>query len=347
MGSEKPKIIDLFAGAGGLSLGFRMAGFEAVFAIDSDEASCRTYAKNFGNHIYNIDIRKVNHRFIKAEVGPLAEKVEVIVGGPPCQGFSVQRRGEDSDERNNLVLEFIRLVEEIKPQFFVMENVGGLLSKRGKSVMQLLMERVHKAGYVPHIKKLNASEFGVPQMRKRVFIIGEKSSTGLTNFKFPVSLDNSDLNVSDFIKDLMDKGPDDVPNHISDRLSEINLQRIRALKPGQSRDSLPPHLQLDCHKRNGSHRHMDVYGRMPWSGLAPTITARFDSFSRGRFGHPELDRSITLREGARLQTFPDNFVFEGTKGEVARQIGNAVPPLLAKGVAQSIMEALKNHGTLA
>lgn len=339
--------IDLFSGAGGLSLGFRMAGFRPVFAVDSDSASCKTYMHNFGDFAYEANIQDINRAEIEKKAGEKLKKRCVVIGGPPCQGFSVQRRGSDNDPRNNLVLEFARIVTELDAPFFVMENVGGLLSKRGETVMQDIKTRFGEAGYVLHIKKLSACDYGVPQMRKRVFIVGEKTNTGITHFQFPDATNKSDLHVKDFIGDLMGKDEETVPNHRADRLSPINLERISALKPGEGRDSLPEHLQLPCHKNNGSHRHMDVYGRMPWKGLAPTITARFDSFSRGRFGHPELNRSITLREGARLQTFPDSFVFSGSKVEVARQIGNAVPPLLAKHVALALIKTIKNHGVLA
>jgi len=146
--------------------------------------------------------------------------------------------------------------------------------------------------------------------------------------------------VRDAISDLVSKTELDVPNQRADRLSELNLKRIQSLSEGQSRESLPKELQLNCHVNNPAHRHMDVYGRMWWDRPAPTITARFDSFSRGRFGHPTLNRSITLREGARLQTFPDDFIFNGTKVQVAKQIGNAVPPNLAFAVARQIHSLL-------
>lgn len=340
---KKPTAIDCFCGAGGLSLGFKLAGFDIEYAFDLDEASIRTHELNLGPHAFVEDIHNISKRSIEARLGKSLDDLSVVVGGPPCQGFSVQRRGDDSDPRNDLVLEFARLVIELSPPFFLMENVGGLLAPRGLPVMQRIKERFAGAGYVLHIKKLNAFDYGVPQVRKRVFIVGEKLETAIAKFTFPPPLENrteAAATAREAIWDLMDKNEDDVPNHRADRLSAINLERIRSIKEGEGRDSLPPHLQLDCHRNNSTHRHLDVYGRMAWDKPSPTITARFDSFSRGRFGHPVLDRTVTLREGARLQTFPDSFLFFGSKVEVARQIGNAVPPLLAKAIAERIKEYL-------
>jgi DNA (cytosine-5)-methyltransferase 1 len=337
---SKPTIIDCFCGAGGLSLGFKMAGFTSLFAFDHDPACVRTYISNLGSLCVSADIKDLTKQSIENIVGH-AIKPDVIAGGPPCQGFSVQRRGNDLDFRNNFVLEFIRLIEEFRPRMFVMENVGGLLSPRGNEIMRLLKARVSKAGYCIHINRLCALDYGVPQLRKRVFIVGELVHSGEPRFQFPAKGSVSGhTSVRGAIADLASKSDVDVPNHRSDRLSELNLKRIQSLSEGQSRDSLPKELQLNCHVNNPTHRHLDVYGRMWWDRPAPTITARFDSFSRGRFGHPQLDRSITLREGARLQTFPDDYIFNGTKVQVAKQIGNAVPPYLAFAVARQIHSLL-------
>ncbi len=329
-------VIDCFCGAGGLSFGFRRAGFTTLFAFDNDPACVATYRQNIDSACVVANAHDVSRQIIEETIGhPIG--LDVLAGGPPCQGFSVQRRGSDEDERNTLVLEFIRLVEEFKPKFFLMENVGGLLSPRGLSVMDSLRARCQTIEYFLHIDKLSALDFGVPQDRRRVFVVGEQMKDGLARFHFPFPGSVSGpRTVRDAIGDLIGKGEADVPNHKADKLSTINLRRIQSLREGQGRDSLPEDLRLDCHQNNSTHRHLDVYGRMRWDSPAPTITARFDSFSRGRFGHPELDRSITLREGARLQTFPDDFIFSGTKVQVAKQVGNAVPPNLAYAVARQL-----------
>ncbi len=345
---HKVNVLEFFSGAGGMSLGFKSAGANIVAAFDNDSTCIQTYNKNLGNEGFVADVSELNKKSITQILGR-SPKIDVITGGPPCQGFSVQRRGDDKDTRNNLVLEYIRIVLEYKPKFFVMENVGGLLSKRGQPYLHELKSKAEAAGYHLHIKKLNAADYGVPQLRKRVFIVGEKSGNKSPRFTFPPPIirdPSKYVTVKSAISDLKNLTEFDIANHKADRLSEINLKRIRSLKPGQGRDSLPPELMLECHKNNSDHRHLDTYGRMEWEKPASTITARFDSFSRGRFGHPVLDRTITLREGARLQTFPDHFVFAGTKVEVARQIGNAVPPLLAQAIAQSIIKTIESKEKL-
>lgn len=343
MAEKRYRIIDCFCGAGGLSLGFENTGFEVVYAFDIDKAAINTYQHNTQHHsgqAFVRDIYNVSKKSIEDDLGKSLGEIDVVIGGPPCQGFSVQHQGDDNDPRNQLVLEYVRLLKEIRPKFFVMENVGGILSKRGAPYIHALFDNLTAAGYYIQQRKLTASDYGVPQDRTRVIIVGELLECGLSMFTYPEPDVGPKVTVREAIGDLMDKDETTVPNHKADKLSAINLKRIQAITEGQGRDSLPEELQLECHKKNKSHRHLDTYGRMAWDQPSPTITARFDSFSRGRFGHPELDRTITLREGARLQTFPDSFEFLGTKVEVARQIGNAVPPVLAARIAEQIRDTL-------
>lgn len=344
---KKYRVIDCFCGAGGLSLGFEQAGFEVEYAFDIDEPSIETYKKNPQYHhgpAFVRDIYKVSKASIEQDLGHNLGQIDVVIGGPPCQGFSVQRRGDNIDPRNQLVLEYVRLLKDIKPKFFIMENVGGILSTRGQPFVKALFENMEAEGYSILQKKLTASSYDVPQDRKRVIIVGELTNGKPTSFEYPEPHVGPKKTVREAIYDLMDKTEADVPNHKSDKLSDLNLKRIQVITEGQGQDSLPDELQLECHKKNNGHRHLDTYGRMAWDQPSPTITARFDSFSRGRFGHPVLDRTITLREGARLQTFPDAFEFVGTKVEVARQIGNAVPPELAKSVAEQVKLCLDAEG---
>ena len=340
---RKYRVIDCFCGAGGLSLGFENQGFEVEYAFDIDQAAINTYKSNPSYHhgpAFVRDIYKVSKKSIEEDLGHSLGNIDVVIGGPPCQGFSVQRRGNNIDPRNQLVLEYVRLLKEIKPQYFIMENVGGILSERGKPFVKALFENMKAAGYTIQQKKMLASEYGVPQDRKRVIIGGERTDGKPPIFSYPEPQTTVKKTVREAIEDLMYKSEEDVPNHRSDHLSPLNLRRIQAIKEGQGHDSLPEELQLECHKKNKGHRHLDTYGRMFWDQPSPTITARFDSFSRGRFGHPVLDRTITLREGARLKTFPDDFKFMGSKVEVARQIGNAVPPLLAETIADEVKKSL-------
>lgn len=342
----KLKVIDCFCGAGGLSLGFEKKDFEVVYAFDFAEDTINTYKNNPQYHhgpAFVRDIHNVSKSSIEKDLGHDIGQIDVVIGGPPCQGFSVQRRGDDNDPRNELVLEYVRLLRELKPKLFIMENVGGILSQRGKPFVKALFDNMAEAGYVIQQKKLLASDYGVPQDRLRVIIVGELTNGGDPTFVYPDPDRSEKKTVRQAIADLMNKDESQVANHKSDKLSPINLKRIRSITEGQGRDSLPEELQLECHKKNNGHRHLDTYGRMAWDQPAPTITARFDSFSRGRFGHPVLDRTITLREGARLQTFPDDFVFRGSKVEVAKQIGNAVPPVLAERIAEQVKSCLSSN----
>ena len=237
------------------------------------------------------------------------------------------------------------MINELFPMYFVMENVSGIAGKRGKTILQQLIEYVEAIGYSVHIALLDAQDYGVPQRRKRYIIVGERKDMG-ENYTYPQSL-NIHRTVRDAIGFLPvppENGTDhpDISLHRRDRLSELNLQRIRAIKEGQGRDNLPSELLADCHKIDSSViGFRSVYGRMAWDEVAPTITARFDSFTRGKFGHPEQDRSISLREGALLQTFPMDFKFTGNKVDIARQIGNAVPPIMAECIGRSILDCYK------
>lgn len=337
---RKLTFIDLFCGAGGLSLGLEQAGLEGVLAVDHDEDSIATYRRNFAHSAYVGSVEELlnDDGSLRLSKQP---RIDIIAGGPPCQGFSVQRRGSNSDDRNELVAKFALVIARYKPRAFILENVVGIGSERGRLALSRFFQIVGEAGYTVTRETLRAFDFGVPQMRTRVFVVGFLNPKNAGAFCFPTPTTPSNGGtVREVIGDLVSVPLGSLANHQADRLSQVNLSRIRALKPGQTRVDLPDHLQLRCHRENPGHRHLDTYGRMAWDEPAPTITARFDSFSRGKFGHPEQDRTITLREGARLQGFPDSFIFEGKKVSVARQIGNAVPPPLAKAVGISVKEAL-------
>jgi len=345
---KKPKVIDLFCGAGGLALGLEKAGFKIAASVEFDPKACKTYRRNIGDHLIEADIHKLSVaevlKFAKMEPG----ECSLLAGGPPCQGFSVQRRGADVDPRNDLVLEYLRFVEGIMPQFFLMENVSGLMSKRGTPFLDKILKRAAELGYKTYLTKVEAADFGVPQMRKRVILIGERMTGAGQFFELPEApiKDGKYRTVKQAIGDLASPPADGslhptIPNHAREaRLSAMNLERIQHVPQGGGREHIPEHLQLPCHRNNPGHRHMDVYGRLAWDKPSGTITARFDSFTRGKFAHPIEHRSITLREGARLQTFPDTFIFEGSREEVAKQIGNAVPPLLAEVLGTSVFAAL-------
>lgn len=343
--------IDSFCGAGGLCLGLERAGFNILFSFDIDQTCIDTLNANpqyFNHPTEAADISNMLGKKLLKKCGLQRGELFLLAGGPPCQGFSIQRRGSDFDIRNELVLKYGQLIEELYPCYFVMENVSGIGGKRGKSILQQLVDDVCAMGYRVHIELLDAQEYGVPQRRKRYIIVGERKDM-LSEYVYPPKV-NFRRTVRDTIGDLPSPPIDGsehptIPLHRRDKLSKLNLKRIEALKEGQGRDDLPNELLADCHKIDSAIiGYRNVYGRMAWGDVAPTITARFDSFTRGKFGHPDQSRSISLREGALLQTFPMDFTFKGNKVDVARQIGNAVPPVLAEAIGRSIIECYEKVG---
>ena len=336
--------VDSFSGAGGLSLGLSEAGYKILLSFDLDKRCVETMQSNleyFSHKVICDDIANMLNGKMLELIGCNQGELFLLAGGPPCQGFSVQRIGEDTDERNELVLLYGMLIEEVRPMFFIMENVSGIQGKRGKAILNQLTDNMKSAGYHIHRQLIDASDYGVPQRRKRIIIVGERADVGSSyTFPSPHRTKKTVRETIEFLPPPPENGKphSDFPLHRRDKLSDINLRRIKALGQGQGRDFLPKELLADCHKVDSAIiGHRNVYGRMSWNDVAPTITARFDSFTRGLFGHPEQDRSISLCEGALLQTFPLDYVFKGNKIEIARQIGNAVPPSLAQIIGESII----------
>lgn len=341
--------IDTFCGAGGLGLGLIEAGFNILLSFDIDPICIQTIEANskyFHHKAVQADISDMLNGSLLENTGLKRGELFLLAGGPPCQGFSIQRRGRDEDPRNQLVLKYAQLIEEVFPFYFVMENVSGLGGHRGKTILRALLEYVDSIGYTTSVKLLDAQNFEVPQRRKRYIIVGQRKDIG-GQYVYPEGSEvrHTVRETIGFLPEPPADGSDhpDYPLHRRDRLTQKNLDRINAIREGQGRDSLPERLLADCHKVSSSViGYRSVYGRMAWDDVAPTITARFDSFTRGKFGHPDQARSISLREGALLQTFPLDFLFCGNKVEVARQIGNAVPPQLGKIIGMSIINAYKS-----
>lgn len=340
--------IDLFCGAGGFSLGLEKSGFAVLVGVDSWQLALDSYVKNFKHPVLCADLAAVSGVDILRRVGARRGSVDLVVGGPPCQGFSIQRIGADHDLRNSLVLEYARLVGEILPRLFIMENVPGLLGKRGKELFKRFLSSVDDAGFDTEAHIINAADYGAPQLRRRVVVLGWRR---IDMGRFPIPEPSTSAEhyktVQQAIGDLQTPSPPEIltpsdPLHRETRLSELNKERLRHIPPGGGMEDLPIQLRVDCHK-NGAAKigHRNVYGRLAPDRPAGTITGRFDSFTRGRFAHPFNDRNITLREGARLQTFPDTFRFSGSQEDIAAQIGNAVPPVLAEALAKSAAAALE------
>ena len=342
----KLRVIDLFSGVGGLSLGFRMEGFEISLANEIDKEIAESYTINHPEtKMINEDITKLNIEDVFKEY---KNKVDVVIGGPPCQGFSQKgKRKSINDDRNFLFIYFYNVVKILKPKYFVMENVPNLLTTENGYFKKEIIDLFKKIGYKLTADVLIASDYGVPQNRKRAFIIGTlgKKKIELPN---PLNINNtiwdaiSDLaylesGEGEFKQDykmkpeseyqkLLREGSKYLYNHMATKHSEIAIERLKMIPPNKGREMLPKeHLTKSIFS--------GTWSRMIKDEVAVTITTRFDTPSSGKFTHPYLNRAITVREAARIQSFPDSFIFYGTKGSQMKQVGNAVPPLLSRQIA--------------
>ncbi len=337
-------IVDGFCGAGGIGLGFAADGWRNAFAFDINADAVRTFARNVSSRVEVGDVASDElHLRIDAA---LAGDDFVIAGGPPCQGFSQQRRGTADDPRNNLVLRYADLVAQLsrRPLAVILENVTYLDSPRGRDILGRYRRRMAELGYTVFRHDLNSAQFEAPQLRKRIILVAvARAYAGAYRGPAPLTADRW-RTVGEALAGLS-PGPDaDRPapaNHVPSREGALNKRRIAFVDMGMGRLAIPARLQLACHRKYGGH--LDVYGRLDWFSQARTITGGFDSFTRGEFAHPFLHRSITHREAARIQGFPDWFVFEGNRAAVRRQIGNAVPPPMAYAIARAIRRAVQRQ----
>lgn len=345
--SKKLIALDLFCGSGAVSLGLKQAGFEVVGAIDFDAGACRTYRANHPEvRLLQNDIRLANPDDF-ADLIP--GKLDLLVICAPCQPFSSQNRHKSKDDsRNNLVEESKKFINRFSPSLVFLENVPGLASTDifGKFTTWLREE----AGYdVAEPMRVDAAELGVPQRRTRMILVAAK---GVSLSKATNIARTGRKSVEDTIKNLPvppvgrpQAGATDVL-HYARRHSPLNIERLQNIPiNGGGRESLPYHLQLACHRDKKKSSFSDTYGRMSWGDVAPTLTTGCTDITRGRFAHPVQNRAITLREAARLQSFPDDYIFEGNASQVATQIGNAVPPEMMRTIAQSLKAALKRDSS--
>jgi DNA (cytosine-5)-methyltransferase 1 len=353
MNANAATVLDLFCGAGGLSLGFKWAGFKLVLAVDNDKAALETYSANLGAHAKNLDL---SHPEISLPA------TTVIIGGPPCQGFSSAGARRTGDLRNSLVACYANIVARLRPRAFVFENVEGFLTaERGERVLDLLSPLLH-AGYRIHLRKVNAANYGVPQHRKRVIAIGAlRFDPGFpdpthTAFGAPGALLASKHQpltptIMEAIADLPSPStclPGAPQGHFYRQLEGADLERALALEPGMTMRDLPVSLHHASYQRRAFRRVMDGTPTERRGGAPAGIrrlrpdepSKAITSGARSEFVHPFEHRPLTIRECARLQTFPDTFEFRGTQAEQGELIGNAVPPLLANNIAISLAEAL-------
>lgn len=380
-----PVAIDLFSGAGGLSLGLTQAGFDVRLGLDNDRHALATYDHNHRGTGLLADVRQVSGRDLLVEAG--VGEVDLLAGGPSCQGFSTHGKRLADDPRNFLYEEFLRIVDDIRPATVLIENVKGLLIARQGAYRQELTERLARMGYSVTADVLLAADYGVPQLRHRVVFLASRIGSDIslprpTHAESTEQLTNGaelppHVTVQDAIGDLplvgddrrvqpspyarrptndyqrlMRAGSTDLWNHVSRPLSPLAYSIVSKLGPGQGLRSLPTEHLPERFKKmrrisTGELRRdcTTLYHRLSPDRPSYTITCYFTNVSSGAFTHPVENRAITAREAARLQSFPDTYQFVGAS--VPRQIGNAVPPLLGAAVGSAVMEHLRAHGSAA
>lgn len=331
--------IDLFSGCGGLSLGLEQAGFRVAAAVEIASKAIETYKANHPNvALYDQDIRNLEPSSILRDVGIKPGELDLLAGCPPCQGFSRLRTKNKTnsviDERNDLISDFIRFAKSMMPKCIMLENVPSLTKDER---FELAVHELEALGYHCTVQVLDAANYGVPQRRKRLIMLASRVHE-------PVLAQKSEARLTvrqAFLAIPTSAATNDSVHLIPERRSQA-VQHIISLIPknGGSRRELSDEYQLDCHKKSDGFR--DVYGRMSWDAVSPTITSGCHNPSKGRFLHPELDRTITLREAAVLQGFPPDYYFNPAHGKeaIALMIGNALPPPFIAAHAKSLKSGI-------
>lgn len=339
-------VVDLFCGVGGLTCGLEKVGLDVVAGYDVDATCEYTYSFNNNARFIHKNIENVTGKEIKKFLQ--GYDVKILAGCAPCQPFSSHQKDKyhrDKHKDWKLLYQFARLIKEAKPHIVSMENVPELANEQVfRDFLKTLEEQKYHVTYMV----ANAADYGVPQRRKRLLLLASK----MKQIYFIEPTHENAVTVRDVIEDLpkVDAGEkiSDDNLQVSSSLSKMNLERIRHSIPGGTWKDWPEDLILECHKKKTGQTYSSVYGRMQWDDVAPTITTQFVGYGTGRFGHPEQDRALTLREGAMLQTFPENYSFV-PRGEpvvlknIARHIGNAVPPRLGEVIGISIIEHCKKR----
>ena len=373
------KAIDLFSGCGGVSCGLTRAGFTVKAAVEIEKNAVDTYL-NYPSltnvNVLQKDIRKVSGKELLKAAKIRRNEIYLLAGCPPCQNFSMQNpknKNKNEIERKELLYEFLRIIEEVYPPFVLMENVPGITTEFNANILNRFIQRLENAGgnasnrYVVLKAVLNAADYGVPQSRKRFVLhavrmdIYERLQAIGWIFKLPQPTHHrsgknglkSWVTVKEAIGDLPElsagqtyAGKKKVYNHKCANLSDENLARMKYIRShGGSRDSLPESMALSCHKKKTAtgevfSGHKDVYGIMDPDKPSPTMTGGCLCYSKGRYGHYSQDRAISIREAARLQTFPDDFIFSNSLTQAALQIGNAVPVKLVEASAEEFVKSI-------
>ena len=341
---KRGSVVDIFCGAGGLSHGFTLEGFDVCAGIDIDPACRHAYERNNDARYIEKDVADIRGEDICALFAKAQPRV--LVGCAPCQPFSSYNQ-KRLDAKWKLLGEFGRLVKEVQPDVVSMENVPRLVNFHGGELLKGFLCDLETAGYAVWSQVVDCAAYGVPQTRLRLVVLA--SRVGTIELVPPTRTSDHYRTVRDAIARLppvaAGEAAQDDPLHRASRLSAVNLARIRAAKPGQTWHDWDPSLVAKCHRKSTGRWYRSVYGRMRWDAPAPTITTQCNGFGNGRFGHPEQDRAISLREAALLQTFPRGYEFFNPNerwfvSAAARCIGNAVPVALGRAVAQSVARTL-------
>lgn len=351
---EKPRVIDLFAGVGGLSLGFQKQGFDVVLANEYDKDIAQAYEKNHPTtHVIVGDITQLD---LEKIFGKYKNQIDVIIGGPPCQGFSQKgKRKTILDDRNFLFQYYVAVVKLVRPKYFVMENVPNILTAEHGYFRKEIESLFNALGYSLNMSVVNAADYGVPQNRKRAIILGKISAPApcLPKTQLPK------VTIWDAISDLaylnsgegceeqkyINKPQSEYQrilrgktkilyNHVATKHSALAVKKMSLIPENAGKEVLPK-------KYLTKSIYSGTWTRMKKGEVSTTITTRFDTPSSGKFTHPFLNRAITVREAARIQSFPDDFCFIGPKVSQMKQVGNAVPPFLASVIAKAIMDDIQ------
>ena len=387
--------IDLFSGAGGLSEGLELAGFHSLYASEIVPIYAETYRLNHPEAMVDVrDIRSVDPQAVRESLGLEVGELDLVAGGPPCQGFSINAPIRSTDDpRNHLFREYLRFVDEFKPRAVLIENVPGLVSFEHGGTLHAIIDALAQLGYGADVHILGAPYYGVPQMRWRTIVMGlrgavipqsawpEPTRHAPLRANFATTFDGHNIvktpspetsapftTLREAIGDLpplangergervkpyaceptcdyqrrLRTGSAGVANHEAGRLSAINMERLRYIRPGENWTAIPFELLPKGMQRARRTDHTKRYGRTPWNEIASTVLTKCDPHW-GAYFHPDQDRTYTVREAARIQSFPDHYVFCGAQAEQYAQVGNAVPPMLAEAVGNSLRAVLEGR----
>lgn len=334
--------VDLFSGSGAVSAGLKAEGFKILAAIDNDPIACKTYSLNHPEvQLLLDDIRKIDASALAASLGP--SRIDLLIVCAPCQPFSNQnRKRAPADPRSDLIIEAVKFVEAFRPKVVFFENVPGLASNGPVCELDKLLRQ--QGYFLSAPMKVDAADLGVPQRRERCILVATQSQVLSRLFGDDIiALKRTSVRSAIGHLPSLSSGQACLndPLHRARNHREITLERLKFIpKNGGSRLSLPKRLRLKCHEGRDSD-FPDVYGRLSWDKVAPTLTTGCTDVTKGRFAHPRDDRALTLREAALLQSFPSDYLFHGNEGQIARQIGNAVPVGMVKALAPYLISTIE------